>query len=85
MSTAVITDAEARKNIAANVSALLKDRKMSQNELARQTKETPMLISRIIHKAHVPNVATLARVAEVLQVSVDYLLSEKPKNNRRTA
>lgn len=82
MST-VVTDAEAKRNIAANVSRLLGVRGWSQKQLASATGETNMIISRIVRGVHVPNAATLARIAEALDTSTDILLDEPPKENSR--
>lgn len=81
----MITDAQAKKNIAANVSRLLDEKQLSQTELAKQTKESRMTIWRLCSGLHVPSAALLARIAEVLGTNLDALMSQPPKNNRRTA
>lgn len=84
MST-VITDDEARRNIAANIRRLLKQRGWSQGELARRSKESAMNVSRIINGVNLPNAALLARIGEALEVSADYLISNAGKNSKKTA
>lgn len=85
MSTAVITDAEARVNIGDNIKALLKTKGWSQGELARQSNESAMNVSRIINGVNLPNAAILARLAEALEVSTDYLISRHGKNSKKSA
>lgn len=84
MST-VIEDREAIANIAQNVTSLLKEKSWSQGDLHRATGESRMTISRICNGQHMPFVATLARIAEALETSVDWLLANHSKGNRRTA
>lgn len=81
----MLTDAEARRNIATNILRVLKERGISQAELARRAGEPPMNVSRIVTRANIPNAATLARLAEALEVSVDYLLGTHQKKSRNTA
>lgn len=82
MST-VVTDDEAKRNIAANVARLLALRGWTQKQLADATGETNMIISRIMREKHVPNAATLARIAEALDTSTDILLDPPPKEKSR--
>ena len=85
MSTTVITNEQAKKRIAANLVRLLKDRKMSQSELARRTGEARMTIWRLCSALNVPSSALLARIAEALETSLDNLLEAPAKKTRRTA
>ena len=78
MST-VISESDAKQNIAANIQRLLIDRQWSQGELARRTGEPIMMISRLCRGQHMPNVLSLARVAEAFDVSVDRLISSPPE------
>ena len=84
MST-VIDDIHAKQNIAANVRLLLRERDWSQARLARETGETTMMISHICKADHVANAATLARIAEVLRTSVDWLLADHTTESHVTA
>ena len=81
----VIDDSEAKANIAANVTFLLDERKWTQKRLAQLTRETQMMICRICRGEHLPNAATLARIAEALCTSVDWLLSDHGNHGRKTA
>jgi transcriptional regulator with XRE-family HTH domain len=82
MDMAAITDAEARRNIAANIRRLLNDYGWSQRELARRSRESAMNVSRIINEVNLPNAALAARIADALGVKVDDLLS---RNSKKTA
>ena len=84
MST-VLSDSEARRNISSNILRLLKERGISQAELARRAKEPAMNVSRVVKRINTPNAAMLARLAEVLEVSVDYLLGNHEKKSRHSA
>jgi transcriptional regulator with XRE-family HTH domain len=77
----MIQDDEARDNIALNVRRLLDHRGLTQAELAEITRENEMMISRIVRGLFVPNVGTVARIAEALDVSMDRLVSPPPKKN----
>ncbi len=81
----MVSDLEARKNISANLRRLIKAKGWSQGELARRASESAMNVSRIINGINLPNAAILARLAEALEVSTDYLISSHGKNSRRTA
>lgn len=85
MSTTVLTDDEAKLNIAANVRALLSSAGMSQSELARKLEESEARVSLMIHAKKLSSAAFLARVAEVLGTTVDSLLAAPQKNSRRSA
>ena len=85
MSTAVITDAQARRNIGANIKRLLKEHGWSQGELGRRSKESAMNISRIVNGVNLPNAAILARIGEAFGVSSDYLISDHSKNSQKSA
>jgi transcriptional regulator with XRE-family HTH domain len=69
----VLTDAEARQNIAANVRRLRGDRSLSW--LAKEIGTSPIQISRIEAGINLPGAGILARLAETLAVSTDDLLS----------
>lgn len=70
----MLTDAEAKSFLAANLVRLLRNRGISQNALAQLAGETPMRISTICRGTHIPDVACVARIAEALDVSIDALL-----------
>jgi transcriptional regulator with XRE-family HTH domain len=74
----MIENAEAVTNVAANVRRLLRDRGWPQSRLAGLTGEPEMQISRIVRGLILPNVATLARIAEAFDVSIDRLVARPP-------
>ena len=75
----VITDATTKQRLSANVQRLLQTREWTQMQLAAATGETQATISRMVNALHLPNAATLARVAEAFDVTVDRLLMEPPE------
>jgi transcriptional regulator with XRE-family HTH domain len=76
MST-VITDEQAIKNLSQNLRRMLADREMSQAELARETGDSEMNVSRYVRGAVMPGAGALARLAEALHVPTDHLLSDR--------
>ena len=85
----MVSDHEAKENVAENVSRLLEQNGISQSDLARATNESPMRISLVVRGIHQPTAGFLARLAEALGVSADFLLNPPaenfPKKSRRTA
>ena len=82
----MISNDEARQNIAANVQRLMAIRGWDQSDLARESGENHMQISRVVRGTNLANAATLARVAEALDVTMDRLISEPPtEKSRRSA
>jgi len=75
----VISDTEAKANLAANLNRMLKQRELRQAELARMIGEHQSLVSRISNGRNMPGGAVLARIAEALDVSIDRLLSPPPE------
>lgn len=73
----MISDTDAKRNIATHVNKLLDATGMSRSGLAQQINERPMNITRICQGLHVPNVVTMKKIAEVFGVSVDFLLSDE--------
>ena len=73
MSTTVMTDKQARANIAANVTRLRGDR--SRYWLAQRCGTHPIHITRIERAENLPTAGLLARLAEALETSTDALLS----------
>ena len=78
MSTVVSND-EARENIAANITRLLDARGWNQQDLADATGESKMTISNIVRGNYLTNAGTVARIAEALDVTVDRLISAPPE------
>jgi transcriptional regulator with XRE-family HTH domain len=82
MSTVIDNDT-AKRNISANVKAMLEEREMSQASLARATGDLEMTISYLVRGVQCPSAALLARVAEALGVTADALLA-KPTTRARS-
>lgn len=72
----VITSERATNNVGRNVERILRERGISQAELARRSGESEMNISRIIRGKNEPLIGMVARIAEALDVLVDVLLRE---------
>jgi transcriptional regulator with XRE-family HTH domain len=72
----VITDEQAKAWIAANVTRLMKDRGLTQVDIANITGEQQMRIWRLANGLHLPSSAVIKRVAEALETTVDELMSE---------
>lgn len=70
----VITRDEARQRIAANVSRLLAEQGMTQNELARRSDVAHSRLSLLIRGDLLPNPADLWNVAEALGTTLDGLM-----------
>jgi transcriptional regulator with XRE-family HTH domain len=70
----VLTDEQTRQNIARNLQRILAARDISQRKLAEMTGEPVMNVSRAVRGENVVNVATIARIAEALDVSIDRLV-----------
>lgn len=69
----VLTDKQAKANIAANVQRLRGNR--SRGWLAREAGTYPINITRIEAGEHMPGSGLLARLAEALDTTTDALLS----------
>lgn len=72
------TDQEALKNVSANLRRILRDRAMTQAELARKTGDSQPAISQICTAKYVPGIGLVLRIAEALDVTVDRLLAPPP-------
>jgi transcriptional regulator with XRE-family HTH domain len=85
----VVTDTEAKDNVAENVSRLMQQLGMNQVQLGAKTGESKMRISLVCRGIHQPTAGFLGRLAEALGVSADFLLNDPaenfPKKSRRTA
>jgi transcriptional regulator with XRE-family HTH domain len=77
----VLTDEQAQKNIAANVKRLRGNRSLGW--LARLVDSYPINISRIEDASSMPGGGMLSRLAEVLGVTVDDLLSTPPAPQKK--
>ena len=74
----MISDDEARQNLAVNLRRLLATRGMTQSQLAEAAHETQATISRIVNGSQLAGGGVLARLAEALDVSADRLLGSPP-------
>jgi transcriptional regulator with XRE-family HTH domain len=77
----VVTEQDARQNIAANLRRILTDRGINQTALARMAGENHVAISRVLRGTNTPTVTLLSHIAEALDVSMDRLLSPPPRKN----
>jgi transcriptional regulator with XRE-family HTH domain len=71
-------DAELRKAFGARVKQLRKQRHWTQKELARRVDIRFQLLNKYEGEQHIPAVETLIRLADALEVTVDYLLTANP-------
>lgn len=81
---AMLTDEEVKANVAFNLRAILTERGISQSRLAELVNDKQPNVNNILHARHVPNLALVARIADVLKTSVDRLLSE-PREKKSSA
>jgi transcriptional regulator with XRE-family HTH domain len=56
--------------------------KLSQSQLAKEAEIYPKNISRYEQDSSIPSATALKKIADVLQVSVDYLLSENESEKK---
>lgn len=70
----VISDDEARENLAANVKFILNERGLTQQKLATATRRPLMSINRICRGENLPSVALVVCIAEALDYSVEELV-----------
>ena len=82
--TEMIDHAIAKRNISANIQRLLTQSKMSQSDLARETGDNRVYISRVARGISEPTSSGLARIAEALQVITDELLQDPAKKLQHT-
>lgn len=88
----VLTDEQLRENLSANLAKVLTDRKMSQSDLARLIQEdgedlqtARMRAHRYVHGLVTPEPARLANLAELLALTVDWLISGPGRKKSRHA
>lgn len=81
----MLTDEQAKRNIAANVERLMGELGITQSELARLTDESHARVSLMRRGLKLPSAAFLARLAEALNTTTDELLAEPTKNFRKTS
>jgi len=76
----MVSDAEARLNIKANLNRMLATRGITRTKLAQLTGDPLMTISVCVAGKNTPNAALLARIAEALDTSVDLILAPPREN-----
>jgi transcriptional regulator with XRE-family HTH domain len=83
----VLSDEQAKQNIAVNVQALLDAREWNQRDLARAIDESDMRVSFLVRGVKLASAAMLARVAEALETTVDALLAypKRSPSHRKTS
>lgn len=81
----MIDDHKMVRNISANLRRLLDERGWSQARLSQESGEKPMTISNLLNGKYVPGIGSLARVADALSTTVDYLIAEHSEEFSRTA
>ena len=81
----MITNDEAKRNLAANLKRLMGYRGWTQSELAREIGATRSSICSIVNGQQIPSVARVARLAEVLDTSIDLLLSPPPERKSKNS
>lgn len=85
----MITEEQLRLNLSANLGKVLKERTLTQSDLARLIQEKDedlqaarMRAHRYVHGLVSPEPARLANLAEVLAVTVDWLISGGRRKSR---
>lgn len=83
----MITREQARERIAENVSRLMAENGITQNELARRSEVAHSRLSLLIRGDLLPNPADLWNVAEALGTTLDGLMAETEdrKNSYKTS
>ena len=69
----VLTKTDALETVADNLRHAMAAAGMGVRELARKSENDPMTISRLMNRKNMPAADALARMAEVLSISLDSL------------
>ena len=72
------------KTIGEMISSLRKEKGMTQNELAEKMNVTDKAVSKWERDLSCPDINTISKLANILNVSVDELLQAKKKENSNT-
>ena len=72
------------KTIGEMISSLRKEKGMTQNELAEKMNVTDKAVSKWERDLSCPDINTISKLANILDVSVDELLQAKKKENSNT-
>lgn len=79
----MINQSEAKERIAVNLQRAMDAVGMSQNRLAVESGEDPMTVSRVLRGITEPRVSTLARLAEVVGITMDQCLQPVSPASRK--
>lgn len=82
---AMLDNDTVKQRLADNIRHFMMLRHLTQRDLAKKAGETDMFLSHVLRMERLPNVASISRIAESLDVSVDQLLADPPKNFPRSA
>lgn len=72
-----MTDQQVMETLGENLRDLLRERGLSQAQLAELAADNKMNVSRWIRGVSVPSVAAVVRLCEALDISLDSLLRQK--------
>ena len=72
------------KSIGETISSLRKKKGMTQNELAEKMNVTDKAVSKWERDLSCPDINTISKLADILDVSVEELLKAKKKDNSNT-
>lgn len=75
----MITEAEAKQNVPANLRRILADRVWTPLELARRSQLSQSTVYAAYNGRNIPSAFVLRRIAEALDVSTDRLLDPPPE------
>lgn len=78
----VISKTEASTNAKNNLVAMMESRGIGVRELARESENSAMTISRLANHGTLPSVDCLLRIVQALEISVEKLF-EKPRKNAK--
>ena len=73
------------KSIGETIASLRKQKGMTQNELAEKMNVTDKAVSKWERDLSCPDINTISKLADILDVSVEELLKAKNKENSNTA
>ena len=73
------------KSIGETIDSLRKQKGMTQNELAEKMNVTDKAVSKWERDLSCPDINTISKLADILDVSVEELLKAKKKENSNTA
>ena len=79
----MITDDDALKHVSANLIRILEEQGRTAYWLMKAINMSPGALYPIIRGEHLPSLGTAARIAELLDVSVDELIKKPEKTGRK--